>query len=136
MKAPAIRLRELCLAGSSDGTVPTSPEAQKAEEDTKRHQNHIRALEEMAADGIDVTDLMTKTRAEIAKLKSKLPKTHQTLENQALAFDAIKDCREKQAIQSRDLMEQQAKLEEQQQQEDDKLKTSLEEFEKRYHAQK
>jgi hypothetical protein len=90
MKAPAIRLREQCLAGSPTGTVPTLLEAKKAEEDTKRHQNHIQALEGMAADGIDVAELMTKTRAEIAKLKTKLPKTHQSLENQAIAFDAFK----------------------------------------------
>ena len=88
MKAASNRLREQCVAGLTTGTMPMSDEAQKAVEETDRIQNHILTLEKMAAEGLDVAKTLVTLRADLAKLKPKLPKTFQTLEDQAKAIEA------------------------------------------------
>ena len=92
MKALSIRLREQCKVGLASGTMPISEEAQKAVDDTSRFQEHIASLEKM--EGAEATKLIANYRAEIAKLKPKLPKNYQNLGDQAQALEVIKECRE------------------------------------------
>ena len=45
MKASSISIREQCRAGTPAGTILTTPEALKAEQDLKKQQDHLLALE-------------------------------------------------------------------------------------------
>ena len=113
-----------------------SDEAQKSVEETDRIQNHILTLEKMAAEGVDVAKTFVTLRADLVKQKPKLPQTFQTLEDQAKAIEAVKECREKQASVKKALVEQRAKAQEAQRQIADKLQTDLEELEKTFQTKK
>ena len=105
-------LREQCKVGLATGTMPISEEAQKAVDETSKCHEHI------------------------AKLKLKLPKMRQNLENQAQAMDGIREAREKQAIREEVLKEQITKAQQTQQQIDDDLQTDLQKLEEYVQKQK
>ena len=134
MKASSIRLREQCKVGLASGTMPISAEARKAMDDTSKYQNHIAMLEKM--EGADTGKLIANYRAEIAKLKPKLPKTFQNLEDQAQALEVIRECRGKYVTREKVLKEQIQKAQEVQQQIDTRLQTGLKEIEDYVKAQK
>jgi len=104
MKQSTIRLREQCKVGLATGTMPISEEAHKAVDETSKCHEHIANLEKM--EGPEPKKLIANYRGQIAKLKPKLPKTHQNLEDQAQAMDGIREAREKQAIREKVLKEQ------------------------------
>ena len=136
MKAMSNRLREQCVAGHTTGTILISDEAKKTIEESDRIQNHIVSLEKMAAEGVDVSKTLATLRADLAKQKPKLPKTFQTLEDQAKAIEAVKECREKQASVEKTLQGQRTKAQETQLQIAEKLQTDLEELEKTFQDKK
>ena len=96
MKASTLELIERCEQGKAkpvNGTLPISKEAQDALDKTHKLQNQITYLEDMEHQ--DTQKMITSFKAEIAKLKPRLPKTDQGLVDQAQALEAMRDVREK-----------------------------------------
>ena len=74
-------------------------------------------------------------RADIAKLKPKLPKTDQGLVDQAQALEAIRDVRAKKVMKERILKEQQQKAQESKQQSLLNLQKEMKEIDEQAAAQ-
>ena len=108
----------------------------KTVEESDGIENHIVSLEKMATEGVDVAKTLATLRADLAKQKPKLPKTFQTLEDQARALEAVKECREKRVSVEKTLLEQRTKAQETQLQIADQLQTDLDELEKAFQDKK
>ena len=87
-------------------------------------------------EGADAGKLIATFKAEIAKLKPKLPKTYQGLEDQAQVLEGIKECREKKVIKEKMLKEQVQKAQDTKQQIDLQLLIDLKEIDDFAKAQK
>ena len=97
MRAQTLQTREMCEAGTLNGTVPVPKEARDALERTNKLQDQIAQLEAMGCHA-ESGKMITLFKQEIAKLKPKLPNTYQGLENQANILEAIKEARGKKVI--------------------------------------
>ena len=75
-------------------------------------------------------------KADIAKLKPKLPENDQGLVDQAQALEAIRDVREKKAMKEKNLKEQRQKTEESKQQSHLNLQQEMKEIDEQAAAQK
>ena len=87
-------------------------------------------------EGAEATKLIANYRAEIAKLKPKLPNIYQNLEEKTQALEAIKERREKYAMREKVLKEQMVKAQEMQKQIDVDLQTDLQNIEDYVQAKK
>jgi len=115
MKAATLEIIERCKQGKAkptNGKLPISKEAQEATDKTLKLQKDLSSVEDMGYPG--AKDIAQNIKAEIAKLKPKLPKSDQGLVDQAQALDALRDVREKQAMSENALKAQQQKAQQQQ----------------------
>ena len=80
MKATTLEIIERCEQGKAkptNGTLPNSKEAQEALDKTRKLQKDLSNLEDMEYQG--AKEMIQSIKAEIAKLKPKLPKNDQGL---------------------------------------------------------
>ena len=137
MKASTLEIIDRCEQGKAkpvNGTLPIPKEAQDVLETTRKLQNHITSLEDMEHQG--AKEMIASYKADIAKLKPKLPNTDQGLVDQAQALEAIRDVREKKAMEERILKEQRQKTEESKQQSHLNLQQEMKEIDEQAAAQK
>ena len=117
MKAPTCDIVARCSQGHTapvNGTLPIPKEAQDALAKHQKLQDEIVTLERLEHIP-GVKQNIADCKAELAKLKPKLPKAGQGLIDQAQAIQAINDIREKQVLKENALKEQQSKAQEQKQ---------------------
>ena len=101
MKAPSLLLRERCKAAPANGGIPVPKEAQEAQDRTAQEaqdgtnelQGWIASMEAMKQP--DTDKAIATFKQEIAKLKPKLPKIHQRLEDQAHVLEVVRELRGK-----------------------------------------
>jgi hypothetical protein len=138
MKAPTCDIIARCSqvnVAPSNGTLPIPKEAQEALAKSQKLESEIATLE-----GVDhlpgIKDSIASCKAELAKLKPKLPKAGQGLIDQAQAIQAINDIREKQVLKENALKEQQSKAQEHKQQSVQNLQETLKEIDEQAEAKK
>jgi len=138
MKASTCEIIARCTQGTAtptDGTLPIPKEAQETQVKYQKLQDEIVTLERLQHIG-GVKDSIVNCKAELAKLKPKLPKAGQGLIDQAQAIQAINDYKEKQVLKENTLKDQQSKAREQKQLSIQNLKDTLREIDEQAEAKK
>ena len=113
MKAATLEIIERCKQGKAkpaNGKLPISKEAQEATDKTLKLQKDLSNVEDLEYPG--AKEIAQNIKAEIAKVKPKLPKSDQGLVDQAQALGALRDVREKQTMSENALKAKQQKAEE------------------------